>query len=154
MEKVNQFKVGLSALVAILTALWGWFGWLIVLWVALMAADYVSGSFSAMRHGAWTSREARDGIWRKCGSIIIVLVAGAADLLIGYMLGHLPGIALPFAYSVLICPVVVVWYSLTEMGSIVENAVALGAPCPAWLSSAIDKLQDAVDGAMEETHDD
>lgn len=80
---------------------------------------------------------------------MIVIVAGAADMLIGTILGHLPGVTLPWDYSVLLCPLVVVWYALTEMGSIVENAVSLGAPCPSWLGEIIDKTRDAVDGAGE-----
>lgn len=154
MEHVNWIKGAAASAVAVLTALWGWFGWLVVLWVALMVVDYATGSFAAMRGGNWSSREARDGIWHKAGSIVIVIVAGAADLLIGAILGHLPGITLPWNYTVLVCPIVVVWYSLTEMGSIIENAVALGAPCPKWLASAIDKLQDAVDAAGDKITED
>ena len=30
MEGINAFKATLSAAVAALTALWGWFGWLVV----------------------------------------------------------------------------------------------------------------------------
>ena len=102
-----------------------------------------------MRKGEWSSKEARDGIWHKFGSIVVVLVSGAADLLLGTIIEHIPGIVLPFEYTVLICPVVVIWYILTELGSIVENAVALGAPCPPWLATIIDKTLDAVDAAGE-----
>lgn len=147
MEHVNWAKGALAAVTAALTALWGWFGWLVVLWVALMLVDYLTGSAAGIHDGKWSSKIARDGIWHKAGSIVIVIVAGAADLLIGTAIGHLPGITLPWDYTVLICPMVVVWYTLTEMGSIVENAVKLGAPCPSWLDDIIDKTRDAVDKA-------
>ena len=32
-----------------------------------------------------------------------------------------------------VLPVVLVWYIFTELGSIAENAAAMGAPVPAWL---------------------
>lgn len=147
MEHVNWVKGVMSAAIAALTALWGWFGWLIVLWVCLMAVDYLTGSAVAMRSGKWASSAARDGIWHKAGSIIIVIVAGGADLLIGMILGHLPGVVLPWDYTVLICPLVVVWYILTEAGSIVENAVKLGSRCPPWLEKILDTMRDAVDQA-------
>lgn len=147
MEHVNWVKGAITAVCAALTALWGWFGWLLVAWVALMAIDYVTGSAAGMRAGKWSSKIARDGILHKAGSIAIVLVAGLADMLLGTVLGHLPGIRLPWDYTILLCPVVVVWYALTEMGSIIENAVALGAPCPPWLSDGIGKMLDAVDKA-------
>ena len=145
MEHVTEIKAAFAAAVAVLTALWGWFGWVVVLFVACIVADYVTGSLAAMRAGSWSSQAARDGIWHKGGCIVIVLVAGAADLLLGTMLAHLPGITLPFDYTVLICPVVIVWYILTELGSIIENAVALGAPCPAWLAGVVDAAKDAVE---------
>ena len=69
---------------------------------------------------------------------------GTVNSLFGTSL-PLPGITLPFDYTVLICPVVIVWYILTELGSIIENAVALGAPCPAWLAGVVDAAKDAVE---------
>lgn len=149
MDKVTETKAAVAAAVAVLTSVWGWFGWLVVLFVCCMMADYITGSLAAIRAGEWSSKAARDGIWHKAGSIFVVLVAGAADLLIGTIIGHLPGVVLPWEYTVLICPIVVVWYILTELGSILENAVALGAPAPKWLAVMIDKLQDAVDAAGE-----
>lgn len=150
MENVTHAKAAVAAAVAVLTALWGWFGWLVVLFVGCMAVDYLTGSAAAMRRGEWSSASARDGIWHKCGSIIVVMVAGAADLLIGTMLGHLPGVVLPFEYTVLLCPLVTVWYTLTELGSIVENAVNLGAPVPQWLRKMLSAAKDAVDKLGEE----
>ena len=149
MEKVTEIKAAAAAGIAVLTALWGWFGWLVVLFAVCMIADYLTGSAAAMRKGEWSSEAARAGIWHKAGSIVVVLAAGAADLLIGTIIGNIPGITLPFTYTVFICPMVLVWYILTELGSIIENAVALGAPCPPWLASMIDKTLDAVDTAGE-----
>ena len=150
MDKVNDFKLAVTAVVALLTSLWGWFGWLVVLFVGCMAVDYLTGTAAAMHRGECSSKSARDGIFHKIGSVIVVMVAGAADLLIGAMLGHLPGVVLPFEYTTLLCPLVVVWYTLTELGSIVENAVALGAPVPAWLTKMLSAAKDAVDKLGEE----
>ena len=150
MDKVNDFKLAVTAVVALLTSLWGWFGWLVVLFVGCMAVDYLTGTAAAMHRGEWSSKSARDGIFHKIGSVIVVMVAGAADLLIGAMLGHLPGVVLPFEYTTLLCPLVVVWYTLTELGSIVENAVNLGAPVPQWLKKMLSAAKDAVDKLGEE----
>ena len=35
--------------------------------------------------------------------------------------------------AALVLPVVLVWYIFTELGSIAENAAAMGAPVPEWL---------------------
>ena len=43
--------------------------------------------------------------------------------------------------DVLLCPLVTAWYLLTELGSIAENAGALGAPMPQFLMRAIAALR-------------
>ena len=81
--------------------------------------------------------------------IVVVLVAAGADLLIAAVLENLPLVALPFQYSGLICPVVLVWYIVTELGSITENAVQMGAPVPGWLVKLLAAGKSAVDAAGE-----
>ena len=145
MEQINGFKAALAALCAALTALWGWFGWVVVAWIGFMLIDYATGSAAALRAGEWSSKTARDGIWHKLGSVAAVIVAGILDVVIGHLLGNVPGVELPFTYTVLLSPLVVVWYILTEAGSIIENAGALGAPIPAWLKKMIAALEQKVD---------
>ena len=147
MEHVNAFKAAIAALCAALTALWGWFGWVVVAWIGCMLIDYATGSAAALRAGEWSSKSARDGIWHKLGSVMAVIVAAILDTVIGHLLANLPGVELPFVYTVLLCPLVVIWYILTEAGSIIENAGALGAPVPEWLKKVIASLQDKVNEA-------
>ena len=128
-----------------LTALWGWFGWLVVAWVACMVLDYATGSAAALRSGEWSSRIARDGLWHKLGSMVAVLVAAILDGVIRLALAHIPALELPFEYTVFVSVLVLVWYILTELGSVVENAGALGAPVPAWLARMLAALESGVD---------
>lgn len=149
MENVNYIKGGITAVFAAMTALWGWFGWLVILWLCSMALDYATGTGVAIKKGEWNSKRAREGIWHKLGCVVAVLVSGAADLLIGVILSRIPGITLPFEYTVLLCPLVIVWYIITELGSIAENAAAMGAPVPEFLLKALKKGKDAADQAGE-----
>lgn len=144
-QNVKAFKAALSAALALLTALWGWFGWLLVAWIAAMALDVATGMAAALRTGQWSSRTARDGLWHKAGCVSAVTAAGVLDLVAGLLLGSLPADSLPFSYTVLLCPLAVVWYLLTEMGSILENAGAMGAPIPGWLRKAIGELRDKLE---------
>ena len=158
MENINAIKVTISAVLAALTALWGWFGWLVLAWFVCMAVDYLTGTAAASRAGEWSSKIARDGVWHKIGSIAAVLVAVILDAVIRTILTHAPGISLPFDYEIFFTPLIVIWYVLTECGSIIENAGALGAPIPKWLTKAIKSLGDAVDataggGDQENTND-
>ena len=147
MEHINTVKAALVAFFGALTAFFGWFGWLIVLFILCMAIDYLTGTFAAIQTGDWSSSVARAGLWHKCGALIAVVVSGLTDIVIGLVVNNIPAITLPFEYTVLICPVVVVWYILTELGSIVENAGALGAPIPDFLKKAIRVFKNVTDAA-------
>lgn len=145
--KISQWKAAVAAAAGVLTGLWGWLGWLVIGWVICMALDYVTGSAAACKAGQWSSAHAREGIWHKAGMIVVVVVAGGADLLIALVLEMLPVIALPVEYPGLVCPIVLVWYIITELGSITENAVRMGAAVPGWLLRLLELSRDAVDAA-------
>lgn len=149
-KTINQVKAAVAGLLGLLTGLWGWLGWLVVGWIGCMALDYATGSMAAAKEGEWSSARAREGIWHKCGMIVVVLVAAGADMLLSLVLAHLPLVELPIQYAGLVCPVVLVWYIVTELGSIVENAVAMGAPVPQWLVKLLAMSKGMVDQAGEE----
>ena len=149
MEHINRIKAAAVGVLGCLTALWGWFGWLVVAWIGCMVLDYATGSAAALRSGEWSSKIARDGLWHKLGSMVAVLVAAILDGVIRLALEHIPALELPFEYTVFVSVLVLVWYILTELGSIVENAGALGAPIPGWLAAAIKVLGSSVDKAGE-----
>ena len=125
--------------------MWDFFDGGVSLEQARQVLDYITGSMAAGKAGEWESRKAREGIYHKGGMLVIVLVAAATDLLISLVLDNLPMLALPVEYSGLVCPVVLVWYIVTELGSITENAVAMGAPVPALLTKLLKVTKDAVE---------
>ncbi len=146
-ERIKALKALAAAVIAAGTALWGWYGWLALVWVLCMALDYLSGSAAALRRGDWSSTRAREGLWHKAGMILAVVVAVLGDLLLGILL-RTGGLALPFG-GVLLAPLVTAWYCLTELGSVAENAGKLGAPVPGWLKKLLRRGVEAVDGAGE-----
>ena len=146
---MEHIKKTVTGVLACLTALWGWFGWLTAAWASLMLANWLVGSAAAMKAGKWSSAKLREGAWHKGGMVIIVCVALSADWLIGSLLTHLPVVELPFTYSVLIGPMVMVWYILGELGSLAEHAVSMGAKVPGWLKRMLDISREAVDAAGE-----
>jgi len=148
MERWKSIKAWVSATAAGLTALWGWFGWLAAAWVVSMALDVVTGMAAAVKRGEWSSRRAREGLWHKAGCVAAVTASGVLDLVVGQLLAGWPEGA-PFSYTVLLCPLTVVWYMLSEMGSVIENAGAMGAPVPGWLKRAMAGLREQVDGKAE-----
>lgn len=138
MENDNLFlwcKAAVVAAAGAFGAAFGWLGWLILAWVVCMVLDWISGSAAAAAKGQWSSATARAGIWHKGGMILVVTVAAVTDCVLGVAVGHLP--ALDIEYTVLVLPVILVWYIFTELGSIAENATAMGAPVPAWLTKLL-----------------
>lgn len=151
MDKINGFKAAVSAVIALFTALWGWAGWLIFLWVLAMGLDYISGTAAAIKRGEWSSKVAREGLWHKLGEILAMLVAALLDIAIGVALPQIPGVPVTLEYTVFLVPLVCVWYILTEAGSVIENVGKMGAPIPAWLTKAIASLKDKVDKSAPNT---
>ena len=103
-------------------ALHGWLGWLVVLYAVCMMLDWVTGTVLAIKNGVWSSHKARQGLWHKCGSIIMIFVSVLTDILLGLTLNHISGLTLPFNYDMLLTPIVLFWYIVSELGSILENA--------------------------------
>ena len=68
-DRAVRIKAAFSAAIAFGTALFGWVGWVIVIWICAMVLDYLTGSFAAIYMGKWTSRKASQGLWHKLGSI-------------------------------------------------------------------------------------
>lgn len=149
MENIDRFKAGVTAIVGLLTALWGWCGWLVLVWVLAMGLDYLTGTAKARKAGEWSSSVAREGLWHKAGEIVAVLVALLLDVAIGVVLPNVPGVSVHITYSFLLCPLVTVWYIVTEAGSIVENVGEMGSRVPGWLRKAIAALNDKVDKSGE-----
>lgn len=144
---LNRAKLAVVAVCGAITAVFGWMGWLVILFAACMALDWVTGSIAGAKLAGWSSGTARAGLAHKGGMIVIVLVSAACDGLIGIILNNVPGLHLPFEYAALICPLVLCWYIITEMGSICENAAALGAPLPGFLRRILAVLKDATETA-------
>ena len=148
-DKANEIKLAISAIFALLTSLWGWVGWAVVVWISCVILDYISGSAAARANGEWSSEEAREGLWHKCGEIFAVLVAALCDIALVVVFKS-SGISLPFNVGPIVTPVVILWYIITELGSIAENAGKLGAPVPSWLKNSLKQYKEKIDAAEGE----
>ena len=154
MENDNIFLAVKAAIVGIFGAFgaaFGWLGWLVLAWIGCMVVDYISGSSAAMKAGQWSSAQARAGILHKEGMIVVVIVAAVADNVLSLVVASIPGISIE--YTVLLLPMVLVWYILTELGSILENAAAMGAPVPEFLIRILASAKEKVEVATGEDTD-
>lgn len=143
-ERAVEIKAAIAAFIAFLTALWGWVGWAVVIWLGCVALDYIAGTFAAKKAGEWSSSIARAGLWHKLGEIFAVLVAALCDIALTVII-HGTGIQIGIDVGPLVTPVVIMWYIITELGSIAENAGKMGAPIPSWLKKSLKQYKDAID---------
>lgn len=135
-QKLLTWKAAVTAFFSAMGVALGWKGIMVLTWVALMAMDYITGTLGAMKEGAWCSKKAREGAWHKCGAMIVVIVAAMTDGILLLVCGNLP--VLNIHWPEVILPLILAWYILTELGSILENAIRLGANPPAWLAGLLE----------------
>ncbi len=143
-DKANEIKGAIAAILAFLTALWGWIGWAVIIWACCIVLDYVAGSAAAHKNGDWSSDIAREGLWHKFGEILAVLVAALCDIALRVIVEG-SGIDIGIRFSAVITPIVLLWYIVTELGSIAENAEKLGAPVPSWIKKGLKQYKDKID---------
>ena len=141
-DSLMNIKAAIAAFFMALSAFLGWQGVMVVVWVAVMAIDYITGTAAACKTGNWCSAIARQGLWHKGGMIAVVIVAALADFVMNIICDHLP---IGIAWTSIILPLVIAWYIVTELGSILENAVKMGATVPAWLVKMLKAGLKAVD---------
>ena len=146
-DNLIEAKASIVAVFGAICAFLGWKGILALVWVVAMALDYISGTAAACKQGEWSSSVARGGLWHKGGMILVVVVATIADGVMAVFCENIP--ILGIAWPCIILPLVLAWYILTEFGSVLENAVKLGAEVPAWLTSILKSTLKAVDNAAD-----
>lgn len=129
-DKLMAVKAAIAAFFTAVSAFLGWQGIMALVWVIAMAFDYITGTAAAMKKGEWSSAVARQGLWHKGGMIVVVIVSFIADCVMGVICEHLP---IGITWTSIVLPLVLAWYIVTELGSILENAVKMGASVPDWL---------------------
>lgn len=145
-NNLMTFKAAIAAFFTAIGAFLGWQGIMALVWVCCMAIDYITGTAAACHEGQWSSKTAREGLWHKGGMIVVVIVAAIADGIMAVICGRIP---IGIEWPVLILPLVLAWYIITELGSILENAVKMGALVPEWLVKLLKAGLKAVDDAGE-----
>lgn len=148
-ENMVTIKTAIVAGGTALGAFLGWKGVMLLAWILVMALDYVSGTIAACKEGQWASNVAREGLSHKGGMIFVVLVAAIADWVMVLVAEYIPiGIQWPG----IMMPLVLAWYIVTELGSILENAVKMGANVPQWLIKLLKASADIMENAGETAH--
>lgn len=140
MEKIEN--IGIQAIIsAALAAFASYLGALavpIIVLMAMMIIDYLSGMSVAWSEGTLSSKVGAKGIVKKVGYMALIVVAMGVDYLI------YSGIAaadINVGYNMWFGLLVAVWLIINEMISILENLSRLGVPIPEFLKKIIGRLK-------------
>lgn len=143
-EHIFATQAALAVFIGTLGAVLGWKGIMLLLLVIAMLLDYISGTLAAKHTGTWSSTVAREGLFHKGGIILVTTCALLADALFCVAIPVIPigdGLDNPGLFL----PLVLAWYIVTEIGSVLENAVKMGASVPKFFRDAIEHTQTTVD---------
>jgi len=109
--------------------------WLLLIPVAMMAIDIVTGLINAWATNSFQSARMRTGLAKKCGEIIIILI--------GMMFTY--GMNLP-RY---ILTGIAIYIIFMELMSVMENLKKLGVPIPAFISKVLNNVDETLKTAED-----
>ena len=110
--------------------------WVLLLPLALMAADVVTGWIQATINGTWDSTKMRTGLFRKSGELLAIVVA-----FIIYV-----GLDLPVDVPAFIAGYIIIM----ELISVCENLDQAGLPVPTWITKRLRKVADDISEGDDE----
>lgn len=146
---LKSIKIFFVGVVGAISAAFGYMGILALILVCAMCLDWITGSVYALRTHSWQSAIAREGLKGKGWIVLGVFVAGLADALIYVILQYFPLITLPFGleYNAPFLTLALIWYIVTELGSIIENIANMSGNVPPFLKNLIALLKSKTESA-------
>lgn len=142
---MNKIKVGITAIMAVITS---WLGVLAVpayLLVAFNVIDYITGLFAASkRTGQISSYKSIRGIIKKVCMWLLVIVGALLDVLINYAV---QSAGIEFKIKFLVAIIVAIWLVINEVISILENMIDIGIHMPPFLMPLAKYIKQQVEEA-------
>lgn len=133
---MNEKYNAIIALVGgILGYLFGGVDMLLKVFVTILILDTVSGMFKGYVTGSYTSKKFRNGLWKKCGYMLAIILTVQLDKITGDI-GALRD-------ALLFC------FIANEGTSIVENLGEIGVPFPQQVMNAIAVLKKPAESEQE-----
>ena len=122
----------------------------LVVLVAVMMIDWITGLAGASATGKLSSRVGVIGIVKKVCYLALVAVGMVVDYLITSALVSI-GISLQINYC--FGMIITIWLIINELLSILENLGELGVPIPDFLRRSIHKIKDGVEAKTGDKDD-
>lgn len=140
--KENVVQAIITAIVAGVSVYFGVVAIPILVLIAVMIVDYVTGLVGAYIARQLNSRIGIVGIIKKISYLGLVAVGMVTDYIIYSALAQL-GVSIELGYCVGM--VIVIWLIINELISILENLAEIGVPLPAFITKLIARLKNTVE---------
>lgn len=140
----------LSAAVAALTVYLNALIVPVLVLLVFMILDYATGMVRAWRARELSSKIGVDGIVKKVGYMVLVVVAMGVDYLV---YNGLVAVNITVPYNLWFGLIVTIWLIINEMISILENLSDIGVPIPSFFKKIVKRLKKTVDKEGERQTD-
>ena len=140
--KENAISIIFAALAAGISAYLQIIAIPMIVLLAVMVIDYITGMSAAYANAELSSKKGVTGILKKVGYIALVCVGIAADYLINHAL---TGIGIDNPVKMFFGLLVAIWLIINELLSILETLERLGVPIPKFSIKLIEKLKITVE---------
>lgn len=152
MNKHNLLKGVIAGISTLIGDKLGLIGPALILLCILMIVDYISGMLAAKKEAVehpedrrygWNSKKGVIGIYKKVGYLLTILVAVSTDYIIFRFIKE---IGIDYNTNTFFGLLVVIWFVLNELISILENAGRMGVMLPIFMI----KILTDIKGKIEE----
>lgn len=141
----KALKVGISGIFSVLTVYFNALSIPLIVLTIAMLVDYLTGLSAASKEKGLSSKKGIQGIIKKVGYFVLVLVAMGVDWLIYY---GMTMVNIQVNCNLWFGILVTIWLIINEMISILENLSRLGVPMPKFLTSVIKRLKITTETAI------
>ena len=146
---LEHFKIGFTAVTALLSSLLGVLYIPIMLMVACNLIDYITGIVASIkRKDGLQSQVMLWGIVKKVCMWLLVVVGNIVDTMLMYSATQ-AGLQLPVSYVV--ASIVTMWIICTELISILENMISIGVALPPFLLPLVKLIKSQTEQAGKNT---
>ena len=143
MDKVLFFvKSSFTVVIATVVSALGGFDSALELLISLILVDMLSGVVYAIMQKTLSSTELRNGIMRKVFIFIAIFISLKFDMCLLDFAGKTPTF---WGISLSIRTLVVIWFCIEELISLLENLANIGVPFPKWVKDVLVQVSDCVD---------
>ncbi|MCI5656805.1 MAG: phage holin family protein [Ruminococcus sp.] len=150
MDKQTTIQAVITAALAALTYYFSILTVPIIVLMAVMVIDYITGMVSAWHNAELSSKKGVFGIIKKLCYLALVCVGMGVDWLI---YSGMTQVGITMNYTVFFGILVAIWLIINELISILENLNRIGVPLPKFITVIVKKLKNTVETEVKESED-